>query len=43
MAFKNKDGTVNSFPIVLIFTVLAIAGYILLSGFVNKKKVEDVV
>ena len=43
MAFKNKDGTVNSFPIVLIFTVVAILGYILLFGIDIKKKVENVV
>ena len=43
MAFKNKNGTVNSFPIVLIFTVLAIAGYLLLFGLDIKKKVEEVV
>lgn len=43
MFFKNKDGTVNSFPIVLIFTVAAIAGYLVLFGIDIKKKVEDVV
>ena len=43
MKFKNKDGTVNSFPIVLIFTVVAIAAYVLLFGIELKQKVDDVV
>ena len=41
--FKNKDGTVNALPIVLIFTFIAISIYLLLFGVEIKRKVDDVV
>ena len=43
MKFKNKDGTVNSLPIVLIFTVFAVALHILVFGFDFKKTVAPIV
>jgi len=43
MKFKNKDGTVNSLPIVIVFTVVAITSYILIFGIEFKEEVKNVV
>jgi hypothetical protein len=41
MKIKNEDGTINSLPIIGIFTTLAIALYILLFGIEIKEKIEE--
>ena len=43
MRFKNKDGTVNSLPIVLIFTIFAVSLHVLVFGFDFKKTVAPIV
>ena len=43
MKFKNKDGTVNSLPIVIIFSVVAIASYLIIFGVDFKEEVKNVI
>ncbi len=43
MKFKNKDGTVNSLPIVLIVSIVIIGVYTIIFGFDMKEEVGDVI